>query len=524
MENQLDNLPQSASLSHMEPYLAHSVIPASKMERVPESDSAIMELLDHREEIKESSRMGMHSSEKQSGLQEGGGGGGGGRKTMMPEKNSKPSKATNLNMAGNILEDKVMTRRKKPVLVGTGAVAKVQKKSRKKEEHQSRTEFVVGKPRWKKALGKTVTYSKDKPADVRRSETPEEPNQDEEKADANGEVEQIRSLVEEGGGREEEMGSTADQSPPPSSPLMEEHPLPLEEDQPSAKEFLHPSRPHPDLANEMATVSHPIVSTANGPQLDAVQSSELPEDPPQNEEEERRSWEQIIAERAEKRRLAVERRRREQEEQKRKEQEQQERMERMKEGMEEEQRKRREEMSLRKQQLEEERQRQEAEATRQWEAERAAQERARRQLEEHRRKLLEMQKKKQEEEQERSEVEKHRQKERAMWLEEERRCLGEMAEEQRLEYETRKWEEEERARREAEERRKRAEEEARIALEEARKLALSLARQRAALEKEQQFQYKLFVEARGLERGQEISRPWVYSYFQHAFLKVGDED
>ena len=52
----------------------------------------------------------------------------------------------------------------------------------------------------------------------------------------------------------------------------------------------------------------------------------------------------MIAERAEKRRLAVERKRREQEELKRQEQEQQERMERMKEEMEQEQQRRIEEM------------------------------------------------------------------------------------------------------------------------------------------------------------------------------------
>lgn len=49
-------------------------------------------------------------------------------------------------------------------------------------------------------------------------------------------------------------------------------------------------------------------------------------------------------------------------------------------------------------------------------------------------------------------------------------------------------------------------------------------RQREELEKEQHFQHLLFVEASGLERGQDISRPWVYSYFQHPFLEVGEDD
>lgn len=66
----------------------------------------------------------------------------------------------------------------------------------------------------------------------------------------------------------------------------------------------------------------------------------------QNKEEERLSREKIIAERAEKRRLAVERKRREQEEQKRQAQEQQECMERMKEEMQQEQQRRIEEIRL----------------------------------------------------------------------------------------------------------------------------------------------------------------------------------
>ncbi|XP_026537090.1 uncharacterized protein KIAA2012 homolog [Notechis scutatus] len=47
-------------------------------------------------------------------------------------------------------------------------------------------------------------------------------------------------------------------------------------------------------------------------------------------------------------------------------------------------------------------------------------------------------------------------------------------------------------------------------------------RQMAELEKEQQFQYQLLVEACGLDRRQDISRPWVYSYFQRSFTTEDD--
>ncbi|KAM3851004.1 uncharacterized protein KIAA2012 homolog [Vipera latastei] len=241
-----------------------------------------------------------------------------------------------------------------------------------------------------------------------------------------------------------------------------------------------------------------------------------------HKEELKLSRDRIIAERAEKRRLAVETNRKEQEERKKKEQEEQERMEKMREEMEQEKQRKIEEFRLRKQQLEAERQRQEEEADRERQAEKAAQDQVRRLQEEQRRRFLEMQRKKQAQELERAEAEKRRQKEMEMQLEEERRQLAEMAEEQRLEYEKRKKEEEEKMRLEAEERRRRAEEEARVALEEARKQALLLSRQMAELEKEQQFQYQLLVEATGLDRRQEISRPWVYSYFQRPFFTKDD--
>ncbi|XP_053232818.1 uncharacterized protein KIAA2012 homolog [Podarcis raffonei] len=520
-EKQLDNLPQSASPSHLEPHVAHPRISTSDREKVSELDSTNMEILDRSAEIEKGARMSTHSSEKHQVEEE--------DKEeeeakSLPEKTRKPTKATGPKVAAGVVEDKAKTGKKKPESVRTGTVLKVQKKALKKEK---RTDFVVGKPKQKKAVGKTVPSSKEKSAAVKRSEAAEDPNHDEEKGGVSVEMEQISSLEEGEGGDEEEKGGFSDQSPPPSSPLREEPLLPLEDgEEPSAEDVLHPSGPHAVPAEETAAVACPVVAPEVGSQPDTALSNDPPEplDLPRNKQEEKLSREQMIAERAEKRRLAVERKRREQEERKRKEQEEQERVERMKEEMEQEQQKRMAEMRLRKQQLEEERRWQEEEAARQRQAEKAAQERARHQQEELRRKLLEMQKKKQEEERERAEAEKRRQKEREMQLEEERRLLAEMAEEQRLEYERRKQEEEERMRREAEERRRREEEEARLALEEAKRQALLLARQRADLEQEKEFHYKLLVEAGGLERRQAISRPWVYSYFQHPFLNMGDEN
>ncbi|XP_053141316.1 uncharacterized protein KIAA2012 homolog [Hemicordylus capensis] len=520
---QLDNLSRSDSLSHLEPHFTHSTISISDMERVPgpESDSALIEPDNHRKEIKEHAIMGISSSEKQFGIKE--------DETILQEKTNKQEKATSLNTAEDVFENKPVTRQKKQELAKTRVVYKAQKKNPKKDKQQKRSEFVVGKPNQKKAVGKRVSYPKERPEDTKVLLTTKEPNQGQQKGEADAEVERITSHGE----GDEELGGTSDPSSSPPSPLKEPlpleeedllSPLPLEEDQTFTEDVDHPSESLASPVSERFTVNSPIVSGTAGPQSDVIQRSGIQEVLPENKQEEKLSRERLIAERAEQRRLAVERKRREQDELKRRQQEQQEQIERMKEEMAQEQLRRIEEIRLRKKQLEEERQRQEEETARKLQAEKAAQDRLRQQQEELRRKLLEMQKKKQQEERERAEAEKRRQKEREMWLEEERQRLAEMAEEQRLEYEKRKWEEEEKARCQAEERRKKAEEAARLALEEARKQAILLARQRAELEEKQCFQYKLLEEASGLERGQDISRPWVYSYFQHPFTKVGDDD
>ncbi|KAM4836531.1 uncharacterized protein KIAA2012 homolog [Thomomys bottae] len=234
-------------------------------------------------------------------------------------------------------------------------------------------------------------------------------------------------------------------------------------------------------------------------------------------EQEKASRDRLRAERAEMRRLEVERKRREQEEVRKLQQEQMERAEKMKEELELEQQRRAEQIRLQKQRLEEEQKQQQEEERKQWLQLQAAQERARQQQEVFRRKLQKMQRKRQQEQAEKAEAEKQRQKELEMQLAEEQKRLMLMAEEERLEYQLRKQEAEEKARLEAEERRQK-EEKAKLALEEAMKQAQEEARQKAALEKQFHFNQELHKEASGLKWTQNISRPWVYSYFQ--FLQI----
>ncbi|XP_060784809.1 uncharacterized protein KIAA2012 homolog [Neoarius graeffei] len=105
---------------------------------------------------------------------------------------------------------------------------------------------------------------------------------------------------------------------------------------------------------------------------------------------------------------------------------------------------------------------------------------------------------------------KHQHEEEEARKEEEYRRLQEMDESERLEYLRRRQEEEE-ERRKAAEKRRRAEDEAAMWDEE-------FNRQRAALEQNLQFHRGLVVETEGLKQKQNISRPWVFSYFSRLSL------
>ncbi|XP_039210533.1 uncharacterized protein KIAA2012 homolog isoform X1 [Crotalus tigris] len=507
---QLDSSAQSINLFHYQPRLAHLKISTSEIGQAPNPEHAPIKPFDYHEEGMENLRIDLYAPET-FGTEE--------DVITFSESTSQPAAVAHLKQAEGVLKSKRTERQKKQPIQKAGDGLKKQKKSLKKEKYQSHTEFVVGKPREKRIIRKTIAYSKGEPTVAKRSARVEEGTHERDSEQEDAEAEPISCLVEEHG--EEEGGG--DQSLPDSSIFMEEHPLTLDMNQTFSEEVGNTSGFHPGPASETSIATYKAVSTADGSQPDAEQGKLLLEDLSLHKEELKLSRDRIIAERAEKRRLAVETKRKEQEERKKKEQEEQERMEKMREEMEQEKQRKIEEFRLRKQQLEAERQRQEEEADRERQAEKAAQDQARRLQEEQRRRFLEMQRKKQAQELERAEAEKRRQKEMEMQLEEERRQLAEMAEEQRLEYEKRKKEEEEKMRLEAEERRRRAEEEARVALEEARKQALLLSRQMADLEKEQQFQYQLLIEASGLDRRQEISRPWVYSYFQRPFFTTEDD-
>ncbi|XP_044834215.1 uncharacterized protein KIAA2012 homolog [Mauremys mutica] len=492
---QMDGAPGSHSISHPGSYGGHTVSPTEEMGQDSESGNYLLGPSSHRPMLQENVGVAMSHSEKQHVIER--------EKTTQPKELCKQTTASvNAFQDTEVAKNKTMKRQRNE-LTKMDPVAKAQKKSSNKDKRHSREEFVVGKPREKKADEKRTSSLRKKTTGVKRPETIQEPKHKE----GGQEAEADQSSAAAG---DEELCD--DRSPSPFSSPIKDHLLPPESPQFCSEHYDSPSGSSP--VHEKFTQTHPIITTVSGTELDAGISNEVSEDLPRNQQEEKLSRDRMRAEKAERRRLEVERKRREQEEQKWKQQEQQERMEKMKEELEQEQKRRAEEMRLRKQELEEQHQRQEEEAARKLQHEKAAQERIRQQQEEYRRKLLELQKKRQQEEQEHAEAEKRRQKEREMWLEVERQRLAEMAEEERLEYKRRKQEEEEQARCEAEERRKKAEEAARLALEEAKTQAQLLARQREALEQHLRFQRELLVEASGLEHTQQISRPWVYSYFQ----------
>ncbi|XP_064419602.1 uncharacterized protein KIAA2012 homolog isoform X1 [Latimeria chalumnae] len=223
----------------------------------------------------------------------------------------------------------------------------------------------------------------------------------------------------------------------------------------------------------------------------------------------------VREEQAKQRRMEVERKRQEREEQKRQEQqEKQEREDQMRKELEREQRKIFEAIRLRKQQQEDERLRQEEEEANRARQEQMERERAHRQQQEYHRKLLQLQQQRQQEELQRAAENERRRKEEEERLAEECKLLAGMSEEERVEYLRKKQEEEERRRQEMEERRRRAEEQAKLVFANIKWQAELSARELAMLERHLRFHHGLLVELNGLERMQDVSRPWVFSYFQ----------
>ncbi|XP_078460051.1 uncharacterized protein KIAA2012 homolog isoform X1 [Lampetra planeri] len=217
---------------------------------------------------------------------------------------------------------------------------------------------------------------------------------------------------------------------------------------------------------------------------------------------------------AEQRRLEVDRRRQESESQRLHALEQQDREEVMRAELEEARLRREEEARQKKLQQELERLKVQELEMKRMERERAERERERRQQEEHRRRVLEIQRRKQEEEALKKAEQERLEREEAERRAEEERMLSQMDESERLEYEQRRRKEEEQRRLAEEQRRRVMEEEARLAMEEAMRQARFLAKQQAELERHLMFHRELWLETSGMEQTQDVSRPWVYSYYE----------
>ncbi|XP_067685707.1 uncharacterized protein KIAA2012-like [Haliotis asinina] len=217
---------------------------------------------------------------------------------------------------------------------------------------------------------------------------------------------------------------------------------------------------------------------------------------------------------AAKKREEVERRRREKEEEVRRQREEAERQEQLRNEMEEERKRRDEERRLRKLREEEERKKEEQAALERERRKQMELERERRAKEEYQRKLEEMKKKQAEEEQRRIEAMLEKQREEEERRREEEEMMSQMAEQERLQYERKKQEEEEQRRQREEEEKKRREEEAQRALEEAKRLAEEMARRQAELEARLKFNRDLQLESHGLSHTQDITKMFVFSYFE----------
>ncbi|XP_041117260.1 uncharacterized protein KIAA2012-like [Polyodon spathula] len=441
----------------------------------------------------------------------------------------------------------------------TGASLKKNKKS-KGSGLEGRAEFVVGKPREKRAEGKSGTASilKKKHPDMVPNIVIEEESDEEclsEDGVAGGKKSQRNAGKKSRKAGEEYAAEHGADVEYEEGLFSSEERGSHERDTPSSERgtpVCHLSQPTGGMATSKTSV---IIRVATGMERcgttdvsdmnSAVGSSETGSSV-------RSARDQLQAERAENRRQGVDRKRREREEQKKREQEQQEREEMMRQELEEEQQCRAQEINfyrsnnesirksiifhpqfepvggseltqccslwlvcrLKKQQQEEERRQQEEEERSRLKREQAERERQRKQQEDYRRKLQQLQRNRQQIEAERAAETERRQREEEQRQVEEQRLLLEMDESERQEYLRRKKEEEQQKRQEMEERQRQAENQARRGLTEARWQAELFTRERAILEQNLRFQRGLLSEAEGLERMQDLSRPWVYSYFQ----------
>ncbi|XP_048454985.1 uncharacterized protein LOC109929741 isoform X2 [Rhincodon typus] len=196
------------------------------------------------------------------------------------------------------------------------------------------------------------------------------------------------------------------------------------------------------------------------------------------------------------------------------EQRQQEMEQRIQQELDDDQRRKEQEIRKQRQQHEHEIMQQlKAEQSRQ-EQEQREQRRQHRQQEEYRRKVQEMQQRKERSLAERAEEAKRLQRERQKDQEEEEELLKAMDETQRMEYLRLKQIKEEREKKEMEEQRRKEGERSKFLMQEAMQEAMFLLHQKGLMEHNLTFSRNLWVEFLGLERDQNITRPWVFSYFE----------
>ncbi|XP_078324777.1 uncharacterized protein LOC111122773 isoform X10 [Crassostrea virginica] len=323
-------------------------------------------------------------------------------------------------------------------------------------------------------------------------------------------------------------------TPPPPSPPKEEPPSDPETDRESVSSMKSEESFEFHIVRDTPSPSPPPPKAPSIPSVEEEPETEEEEAP---EDEDQLVKKQIVkktkdeaarlrmisnrearaakrAAQAEKRRQEVEKRRREREDQLKREKEEFERQQQLKAELEEERKRQEEQRRLRRAQQDAERDDEERREEERLRRQKIEEEKERRRKEEYQRKLEEMKRRQAEEEKRRHEEMLLKQAEE----EEKRRIEAEkmaaMEEEERRQYELqKKLEEEERLRKEEAERIRR-EEEAKRAMEEARRLAEEMAHKQAQMEARLKFNRTLQVEARGLEHSQDITRAFVFSYFE----------
>lgn len=311
--------------------------------------------------------------------------------------------------------------------------------------------------------------------------------------------------------------------PPPTPPPQEEPPASdIESDRESVSDMKSEESFEFHIVRETPSPSPPPPKAPSIPSVEEEPETEE-EEPPEDEDDEAARLRMISnrearaakrAAQAEKRRQEVEKRRREREDQLKREKEEFERQQQLKAELEEERKRQEEQRRMRRAQQDAERDDEERREEERMRRQKLEEEKERRRKEEYQRKLEEMKRRQAEEEKRRHEemLKKQAEEEEARRIEAEK--MAAMEEEERRQYELqKKLEEEERLKREEEERIRR-EEEAKKAMEEARRLAEEMARKQAEMEARLKFNRTLQVEARGLEHSQDITRAFVFSYFE----------